>query len=151
MLYLVDTNVLLRFSQRTDMLNPLVRSVIEQLNKEKQSLFTTVQNCKEFWNVATRPTKYNGFGITNIEADKALNQVENIFTVIPGSQAIYKTWRSLVINHNVSGVQVHDAYLVAVMMVHGVERILTFNDQDFKRFEPAGIKVIHPQSILTGE
>jgi predicted nucleic acid-binding protein len=151
MLYIVDTNVLVRFSQRTDTLNPLVRTVIEQLHNEGHQLLTTVQNCIEFWNVATRPTKYNGFGITIAECNESLRQIEDIFTVAPSSQTIYYTWRSLVINYEVSGVKVHDAHLVAVMLVHGVERILTFNDQDFRRYEPAGIQPIHPQTILPAE
>ncbi|MFZ0548668.1 MAG: PIN domain-containing protein, partial [Candidatus Promineifilaceae bacterium] len=110
-----------------------------------------VQNCIEFWNVATRPTKYNGFGITIVECNKSLRQIEGLFTVVPSSQLVYRTWRSLVEDYNVSGVQVHDAHLVAVMLTHGVEQILTFNDQDFRRYEPAGIQVIRPQSILSAE
>jgi hypothetical protein len=36
-------------------------------------------------------------------------------------------WRRILIDHAVSGTQVHDARLVAAMTVHGVKRILTFN------------------------
>jgi predicted nucleic acid-binding protein len=148
MLYIVDTNVLLRFAQRTDSQNSLVRSVIARLQFDGHQLLTTVQNCTEFWNVATRPTESNGFGITISECDESLRQIENIFTVVPSSTTVYNTWRSLVTNFNVSGVKVHDAHLVAIMLAHGVERILTFNDQDFRRFEPAGIEAIHPGAIL---
>lgn len=49
------------------------------------------------------------------------------------------------IAHNVSGVQVHDARLVAAMRVHGVSRILTFNDKDFTRY--ADIEVVHPRTV----
>lgn len=145
---MVDTNILLRFSQRTDIQSPLVRAVITQLQKEEHQLLTTVQNCMEFWNVATRPTESNGFGITITECSEALDQIENIFTVIPSSGTIFRTWQALVFNFKVSGVKVHDAHLAAVMLAHGVERILTFNDQDFRRFEPAGIEAIHPGAIL---
>jgi predicted nucleic acid-binding protein len=36
-----------------------------------------------------------------------------------------------------AGKQVHDANLVAAMLVHGVGRLLTFNATDFQRFAGA--------------
>ena len=51
-------------------------------------------------------------------------------------------WRRLVVNYGVSGVQVHDARLVATMLVHDVTHILTFNTQDFIRYRPEGIIAI---------
>ena len=47
--------------------------------------------------------------------------------------------------HRVSGAQVHDARLAAVMTASGITRILTFNVRDFIRF--AGIEAIHPDQI----
>ncbi|HJT69510.1 MAG TPA: hypothetical protein VJ731_04885 [Terriglobales bacterium] len=43
------------------------------------------------------------------------------------------------------GVQVHDARLVAAMRVHGVKRILTFNDKDFARY--TDIAALHPGTV----
>jgi predicted nucleic acid-binding protein len=37
--------------------------------------------------------------------------------------------------HNVRGVKVHDAWFVAAMKAHGVNRILTFNASDFARYD----------------
>jgi predicted nucleic acid-binding protein len=42
-------------------------------------------------------------------------------------------------------VQVHDARLVAVMEVHGLTHLLTFDTPDFHRF--AGITAVHPQDL----
>jgi predicted nucleic acid-binding protein len=44
----------------------------------------------------------------------------------------------------VSGVQVYDARLAAVMHVHGINLILTLNVTDFSRFE--GLIALHPES-----
>jgi predicted nucleic acid-binding protein len=38
-----------------------------------------------------------------------------------------------------------DARLVAAMRVHGVKRILTFNDKDFVRY--TDIEAVHPRSV----
>ena len=53
---------------------------------------------------------------------------------------------ALVIDYRVSGVQVHDARLVAAMLAHGVTHILTFNTADFARYAPEGIVAVAPAS-----
>lgn len=71
-IYLVDTNVLLRFAQRKHPLNATVRAKVRQLRRNGHQLKITAQNAIEFWNVATRPAAKNGFGLTVSEADKLL-------------------------------------------------------------------------------
>jgi predicted nucleic acid-binding protein len=61
--------------------------------------------------------------------------------LLPDIPAIHEEWRKLLVMHNVSGVQVHDARLVAAMRVYGVKRILTFNHRDFARY--ADIEAVH--------
>jgi predicted nucleic acid-binding protein len=39
-----------------------------------------------------------------------------------------------VADYRVSGKNAHDARLVAAMVVHGIDSILTFNAQDFVRY-----------------
>ena len=52
------------------------------------------------------------------------------------------------IDRRVSGVQVHDARLAAVMKAHGIARIVTFNVADFTRFPE--IEAVHPGEIAEG-
>jgi hypothetical protein len=51
------------------------------------------------------------------------------------SADVYAEWKRLVVAHGVTGVQAHDARLVAAMKVYGIKRILTFNTQDFARYD----------------
>jgi len=67
------------------------------------------------------------------------------FDCFPTSLAVHEEWRKLLVSHVVSGVQVHDARLAAAMRVHGVKRILTFNDRDFARHPD--IEAIHPRAV----
>jgi hypothetical protein len=60
-------------------------------------------------------------------------------------QEVYREWRKIVVQYNISGVQVHDARLAAAMYVHSVGNILTLNVADFSRF--AGLSAIHPGTI----
>ena len=66
MLYLVDTNVLLRRARPRDPQYTVARSAIENLVQQGAALHITSQNVIEFWNVLTRPIANNGFGMSPI-------------------------------------------------------------------------------------
>ena len=151
MIYLVDTNVLLRFSHRTDPLHPLAQAAVRHLQENGHQLQTTAQNFTEFWNVSTRPLNRNGLGLTPMEADILLQHAERIFPLLPENPTVYAEWRQLVVNYRVSGVQAHDARLAAAMMSHGVTHILTFNTADFARYAPEGIVAVDPATVQKNE
>ena len=98
--------------------------------------------------MATRPLEQNGLGMTPAAAAGELARIKSMFEFLPETPAIYPIWESLVIQHNVSGKPAHDARLVAAMRVHGVKRILTFNEKDFARF--VEIEALHPAAIAAG-
>ena len=148
MIYLVDTNVLLGFSYWTDPRYPIVRPAVRELLTKGHELQTTSQNFAEFWNVSTRPTDRNGFGRTPFETNQLLQRLERLFPLLPDSPDVYPVWRRLVVDHRVSGVQVHDARLVAAMVSHGVRHILTFNTADFNRYAPEGIIAVDPSEEI---
>jgi hypothetical protein len=54
----------------------------------------------------------------------------------------------ILIHYNVSGKQVHDARLVAMMLAWQIESILTLNDRDFRRYELEGIKIVTPMELI---
>ena len=64
MIYLVDTNVLLRFSRQGDPSYQIAQDVVSKLEAGGHQLQTALQNLAEFWNVSTRPANRNGFGRT---------------------------------------------------------------------------------------
>lgn len=82
MIYLVDTNILLRFAERDHSLHPVVRTAVRKLRNDQHQLQITSQNCVEFWNVATRPKNKNGFGLTPAEADRLLRLIERLFPLL---------------------------------------------------------------------
>ena len=147
MVYLIDTNVLLGFSFPADPRHRIVRTTVRELLAGGHQLRTTSQNFAEFWNVSTRPTDRNGFGRTPFEINPILQHLEGLFPLLPDSPDMYSNWRRLVVKYRVSGVQVHDARLVASMLVHDVTHILTFNTQDFTRYAPEGIAAVNPSAV----
>ena len=58
---------------------------------------------------------------------------------------LFRRWRQLVEKYKVKGKQVHDARLVAIMIEGGVDRILTFNVDDFRRYPD--ITAVSPHSF----
>lgn len=145
--YLNDTNILLRWAQPNHPLNSLVQTALDLLQERGEAMYVSPQNLIEFWNSATRPVDRNGFGFTPERARDELTRLEAYFRLAADSPEIYDAWRDLVLTVGVSGVQVHDARLVAVMRVYGLTHILTLNTQDFQRYP--GIVAVHPQE-LTG-
>jgi len=147
MLCLVDTNILLRFSDRSHPSYPVIRNAVKKLRQDGYKLQVASQNCVEFWNVVTRPIEKNGFGLTPDDAEIKLRRIERLFPLFPDSHLIYSQWRRLVVTYRVSGVQVHDARLVAVMKANGASHILTLNVKDFTRYANEGIVPIDPNTI----
>jgi predicted nucleic acid-binding protein len=145
--HLLDTNALLRLAKRDDPEHALIKAAIDRLIDEGADLCYTPQNVVEFWNVFTRPRDRNGFGLTVADADRQAALIENLFTFLPDSDRIHPEWRKLVVHHGVSGVQVHDARLVAVMRVHGITHLLTLNQADFVRYQD--ITVVHPRDLIS--
>jgi len=117
------------------------------LRANGHQLQTTSQNFTEFWNASTRPINRNGFGLTPLETDRLLRIAERLFPLLPDSPTVYPEWRRLVVTYGVSGVQVHDARLVAAMISYGVTHILTFNTADFARYATEGIVAVDPVTV----
>jgi predicted nucleic acid-binding protein len=144
--YLVDTNILLRLVQSDSPQYGTIRECTDRLWARGAELFYTSQNLAEFWNVCTRPADRNGFGFSVAETDERATLIEAKFSFATESEATHQEWRRIVVSAKVSGIQVHDARLVATMHVHGIGNLFTLNGKDFHRF--IGISVLSPEEIL---
>lgn len=145
MTFLIDTNIVLRLAQPGHPMRADALSSLSALRRQGENLYLASQNLIEFWRTCTRPIDRNGLGMTIAESEVELMRLENIFPILPDNPEIYPQWRRLVITYGVMGVNVHDARLVAVMLVHGLTHILTFNTSDFVRYTE--ITAVHPTAI----
>jgi len=143
---LVDTNILIRSVQPRDPAYGVVTAALSQLVSANAVLYYTSQNLGEFWNALTRPIVRNGFGLSPQEADGQARQIEGRLRLLYDSALVHHEWRQMLVDYGISGVQVHDARLVAAMRVHGVKRILTLNAKDFRRF--LDIEAVLPQDLI---
>jgi predicted nucleic acid-binding protein len=142
----VDTNVLVGAIQTFDpTLRATARRAVKSLYRTGEELLCFPQNLVEFWNASTRPATGNGLGFSPDQAARYLDRFQTILRILPETPEIFPTWQKLVLQHRVSGIKVHDARIVAAMSVHQVPKILTFDLEDFKRYE--NITVVHPNAF----
>lgn len=143
--YLVASKILIRWVKPDERDYPLLKGLIESLILRGNTLCYTSQNLAEFWNTCTRPTDRNGYGLSIEDADARAGVIEDSLNLLADSLAVHREWRRRIVASRVSGVQVHDARLVATMHIHGIKRILTFNDRDFARYTT--VEAWNPQSL----
>lgn len=138
----VDTNILLRSVQPSHPMHSAAVRSVAALMRDGEPLVITPQIVAEFWTVATRPVEQNGLGWSHQQTFDEIARIEGFLSVLIESAEVYDEWKRLVVAKGVTGVQAHDARLVAAMKVYGIDRILTFNTQDFARYDD--IEAIRP-------
>lgn len=146
---LVDSNLLLRLAERGHPSHAVALRSLSNLRSQNSLIYACPQNCTEFWAVVTRPITANGLGFLTAEAEAELADIEAIFPLLPDDARIYPEWRRLVTLAGVSGKPTHDARLMAVAVVYGIDNLLTFNGKDFAKFTslaPA-VKILDPHQV----
>jgi predicted nucleic acid-binding protein len=147
MQYLVDTGVLLRLFDRSDPEHATIRQALKTLRSWGHSLATCPQNIAEFWNVSTRPTSARGgYGQSVATTERRVRFIERVGTILAESPITYLEWRRLLVKHQIQGLAVHDARLIAMMQIAGITHIVTLNTRDFTRY--LGIAALTPREVL---
>ncbi len=143
---LLDTNVLTRSAQPAHPMHEDALEAVRLLKNANEDLCIVPQNLVEFWAVATRPLSANGLEMTTAQAQTELAKIKSFFRLLMDSAGVYDEWEKLVTDHAVSGRNTYDARIVAAMKVHGISHLVSFNDQDFKRYHD--ITVMTPAEVI---
>lgn len=143
---LIDTNILLHTANPLDPLHAVSRNALATLRRQAEVLCVAPQNLVEFWAVATRPTSQrNGLGMDVASAEQELESIRRLFHLLAYPPHVSRMWQRIVVTQKVLARQAHDAHLAAMMHVHSIESILTFNGADFMRFP--GITPVNPAQL----
>ena len=140
-----DTNILLRSLYPADPLYAVADNALATLRFQKETLCIAPQSLVEFWSVATRPRSENGLGMDTPKAAREIAALRNLFLLLSYPIEVVENWQRIVAAQGISGKQTHDAHIVAIMQVHSIASILTFNERHFKRY--TGITVLNPALI----
>lgn len=136
----IDTNVLIRATIDTAPLHQEAREMLDALWEARVELVTSQQVLREYMANTTRPQTYS----PPLPTHEVLSQVEDFrknFTVCVDTPAVLVKLIELVSKVPVGGKQIHDANIVATMLVFNVDELLTNNFADFERYR-AFIRVI---------
>jgi predicted nucleic acid-binding protein len=144
--YLLDTNVVLRFSNPSDEQHRLATESVATLLSQADECYLTAQVLIEFWVVATRPVAVNGLEWSVEQTRNIIEQLLERFPVAEETPRILPAWLAIVNRNQVKGKRTHDARIAALMVASDISHILTFNPSDFTRIP--GITVAHPQEII---
>jgi predicted nucleic acid-binding protein len=147
MTFLLDTNILTRAAQPHHPMHQPAVDAVAMLRQAEEDLCLVPQNLYEFWVVATRPAGENGLGLPIARAQSDLAQLKALYRILNDTPDILPEWERLILQHEVIGKNGHDARLVAAMIIHGIDRLLTFNVADFRRYRE--IVSLSPETILT--
>jgi len=147
---LADTAILVRMANLEDPLHSAAVEALDRLVAHGRIVVIAPQNIMEFWAVATRPREARGgLGLSPQVAKTEVARFTSSFRLLPETPPVFAEWLRLADQCDVSGKQVHDAHLAAWMRIHAVAQVLTFNDDDFRRYP--GITPVHPHEVIAGE
>ena len=136
----VDTNVLLT---ATDVLRPShleAQRIFSKANQQGFHLALSGQILREYLAVATRPVEANGLGLTVPDAVENVEQFLEFANLFEETEEVALRLRELAKNLDVRGPRLHDANIVATMLVHRIPVLVTQNSKDFIGF--GGIKTL---------
>jgi predicted nucleic acid-binding protein len=144
---LVDTNLLLRMSNKQHPMFQTAFAAMRWIVMNGHEAMLVPQVLYEYWAVATRPVENNGLGYSTAEANTAVLDWLDVCSLVDDG-GVFPLWHNLVSTYDVKGKPSHDARLVAAMERHGLTEIMTFNKADFAKF-PA-IRAMSPADVSTG-
>lgn len=130
----LDTNVLLA---ATDEAREDHADAIAAINVWPASgvvLYTSGQVLREYLAVATRPVHLNGLGMAQPAAVANIRALRARLNLLAEDVKVSERLLELLDAAECTGKQVHDANIVATMLVHGVDTLVTLNVDDFARF-----------------
>ena len=84
--------------------------------------------------MATRPADKNGLGLKPAEAVGNVRAIQERTTLLEEDSRVTDRLLRLLDDVECGGKQVHDANVVATLLVHGIGTIVTMNTRDFERF-----------------
>jgi predicted nucleic acid-binding protein len=145
MSWLLDTNVIVHLADTESHEHALSGAAIEHLISREELVFITSQVLVEFWAVATRPESANGLGWSAATTAETIRALRDQFPLLNETPDVLDRWLQLVDRFQVAGKHTHDARLAALLLVHGVRHLLSFNTADFPG--AWGVEAVHPSTL----
>lgn len=132
---MLDTSVLIAATDEGRAEHRDALTVVNDWAAGPTELCMSGQILREYLTVATRPAEKNGLGLNLQDALGNASAIRERTTLLAEDAKVADRLLSLLTDVECRGKQVHDANVVATMLVHGVRAVVTMNLEDFGRFE----------------
>lgn len=132
---MLDTNVLLSATDQGRAEHRQAMLILNGWAARGTTLYASGQIVREYFAVATRPVDRNGLGLKQADALANVRALRTRASLLPEDASVAYRLLDLLDEIHCSGKQVHDANVVSTMLVHGIDRLITMNVEDFSRFE----------------
>ncbi len=129
----VDTNILLRAVLTDIEWHIEADALLKQMLQADAELWISGQVIREFIVQATHPRTLKA-PLTIEEVVREIGMIEQLFQIADETAAVRTKLLSLLQSFPTQGKQIHDANIVATMLVNDIDTLLTINLDDFKRF-----------------
>jgi uncharacterized protein len=139
----VDANVLIYALYRDAAHHVASRAFLERAQRGELTLRLTSQVLAEFFSIVTSAKRVSN-PKTPEEAAAAIEAMLAIpgVTILPVPSDVTSRWLDMLSRHSVRGGAIFDLQLMATMAANRVERISTFNREDFEGFP--GLQILTP-------
>jgi predicted nucleic acid-binding protein len=131
---MLDTNILLTATDEGRAGYKVALDLLNNWPAQGTTLYTSGQVIREYLGVATRPAAQNGLGLTVPDALDNARAFRSRMRLLTEDAKVANRLAELLRETKSGGKQVHDANVVATMLVHGVDTVVTLNTVDFARF-----------------
>lgn len=131
---MVDTNVLLAATEEGRAEHRDALTMLNDWPAAGATLCVSGQILREYLAVATRPAVGNGLGLKQADAIGNVRAIRARTTVLAEGAKVTERLLGLLADVDCAGRQVHDANVIATMLVHTVGTVVTMNVGDFARF-----------------
>lgn len=129
----IDTNVLVYVSRPTALEHTIAVAALAEVEASGCIVWISPQVRREYLAVVTRP-QATAPALSMAAAIADIRRFQAAFAVTDEGPLVLERLLLLLQTHPGAGRQVHDANIVASMLIHGIARLVTFNAGDFRRF-----------------
>jgi predicted nucleic acid-binding protein len=129
----IDTNILVYASVPESPLHLVAINAIQSYEQAGTQLWISRQVLREYLATLTRPQLYTQ-PIPILRVTAEIRFFQNRFRMAEDNSQVTQRLLSLMEEIPVGGKQVHDANIVATMLVYRIPQLLTHNTGDFSRF-----------------
>jgi predicted nucleic acid-binding protein len=144
----LDTNILLAATDASRPGHAAARRIVSRGRAAGTPGAWSGQVIREYLAVATRPLEANGLGMSTEAALHNVRAFSSRLMFCDETEASSHRLLGLVAIHELRGTSVHDANIVATMVSHGIDRLVTLNPDDFSIYPE--VAVLGPADVDPG-